>query len=308
MAQSLVPFESTLTKQLARQWSKHKSEKDLQWAAEKQYALNILRKNDYLRTCTPESFAAAMLDVAFTGLSLSPTLGLAYLIPYKGELQFKPSYKGLQQLVYKAGTVLSAQAVLVREGDSFQVATMNNRRVIHHVEHAKPGAKTIAAYAIIKYANGGEHIEVMNGLELAAVERQAKASKGGGAVWDSPWRGEMEKKAVLRRALKHVPLDDGGRMERALQVADKYDPIEFDAAPPAEPEKAEVLLVSDEQVRKAHAMLVEGGIEKPGQADAWLTKMAEAMGYKEFIDLPADRFDEATTRLKARLEKVMAHG
>lgn len=304
MANQLTVYENSLTKQLARQWSKHKSEKELQWAAEKQYALNILRKNDYLRTCAPESFAAAMLDVAFTGLSLSPTLGLAYLIPYKGELQFKPSYKGLQQLVYKAGTVISAQAVLVREGDSFQVQTINNRRVIHHVEHAKPGAKTIAAYAILKYSNGGEHVEVMLASELAAVERQAKAVPKGGAVWDSPWRGEMEKKAVLRRALKHAPLDDGGRMERALQVADKYDAIDFEPAPP-EKEEPQALLISDEQQLEAHALLTEGGLTSQ-QADGWLAKMAEAMGCKTFSDLPADRFTEAKDRLAARLAKVKA--
>lgn len=140
MANQIQVYEAALTKQLARQWSRHRAEDSLQWAAEKQYALNILRKNDYHRTCTPESFAAAMLDVAFTGLSLSPTLGLAYLIPYKGELTFKPSYKGFEQLVYKAGTVKSIQAVLVRHGDSFQVQTIGNRRVIHHVEHAPPSA------------------------------------------------------------------------------------------------------------------------------------------------------------------------
>lgn len=302
MANELVTFEETLSKQIARKWSKHKAEPDLEWAAEKQYALQILRKNDYLRTCTPESFQAAMLDVAFTGLSLSPTLGLAYLIPYKGEIQFKPSYKGLQQLVYKAGTVLSAQAVLVHAGDSFQVQTINNRRVIHHVEHAAPGAEVIAAYAILRYANGGEHVEVMNRLELNAVEAQAKSVPKGGAVWNGPWKGEMQKKAVLRRALKHAPLDDGGRMERALAVSDKYDPMPFDAAPEPEPQ-AETLLVSDQQCLEMHAALTEGGLTS-AQADGWLVKMAEAMGYRQFSDLPADRFEEAATRLQARLAKV----
>lgn len=301
MENQIQVYEAALTKQLARQWSRHRAEDSLQWAAEKQYALNILRKNDYHRTCTPESFAAAMLDVAFTGLSLSPTLGLAYLIPYDGELTFKPSYKGLEQLVYKAGTVKSIQSVLVRQGDSFQVQTVGNRRMIHHIEHAPPGAKVIAAYAILHYTNGGEYVEVMSGIELDAVERQAKAKPKGGKVWDGPWKPEMQKKAVLRRALKHAPLDDGGRMERALQVADKYDGIDFEPAPEAKPETEATLLVSDQQCLEIHAALTEREIPN---VDAWLTKMAEAMGYSKFADIPADRYEEAKTRLLDRAAKV----
>ena len=38
--------------------------------------------------------------------------------------------------------------------------------------------------------------------------------------------------------------------------------------------------------------------------DAWLAKMAEAMGYDLFSNLPAERYDEAIGRLKTRLEKV----
>jgi recombinational DNA repair protein RecT len=252
-------------------------------------------------TCTPESFAMAMLDVAFTGLSLSPTLGHAYLIPYKGEIQFKPSYKGLEHLVYRAGTVVSVQAVLVRDGDSFQVQTINNRRSIHHVEHAKPGAKVIAAYAILKYANGGEYVEVMSGLELDAVERQAKSVPKGGAVWDGPWKGEMQKKAVVRRALKHAPLDNGGRMEKVLAISDKYDPVDFEPTPKPE-ETGPTVLVSDRQALEVHAMLTEGGLPAD-RADAWMVKMAEALGYTKFSEIPADRFEDAAKRLKDRLDK-----
>jgi phage RecT family recombinase len=312
MANELTIYESTLSKQLARQWSKHKAEPDLQWAAEKQYALNILRKSEVLQKSSPESFAMAMLDVAFTGLSLSPTLGLAYLIPYWNkqtstfEVQFKPSYKGMQQLVYKAGTVVSAQAVLVRAKDSFQVQTINNRRVIHHVEHSSDRDDVIAAYVILKYANGGEHVEVMNRSELNAVEAQAKSQKGGGAVWNGPWKGEMQKKAVLRRALKHAPLDSGGRMERALEVADKYDPMAFDPIPEPKKETAPTVLVSDDQALEVHATLTDRGLTAD-QADTWLHKIAEAMGYGCFADLPADRFEEAKTRLIDRLNKVKSH-
>lgn len=301
MANQLTVFQDSLTKQLARQFSRHRADKDLEWAAEKQYALALLRKNPALQSCSPESFATAMLDVAFTGLSLSPTLGLAYLIPYKGEVQFKPSYKGFEQLVHRAGTIKSIQTALVREGDSFQVQTVNNRRVIHHVEHHKPDAKTIAAYAILLYSNGGEYIEVMNSLELKAVEAQAKSVPRGGMVWDSPWRGEMERKAVLRRALKHAPQDSGGQLAQALAVADKYDPIEFEPAP-APAETAPTVLVSDQQCLETHALLTEGGLES-AKADQWLTKMAEAMGYKAFSEIPADRYAEAKERLSARLAK-----
>lgn len=296
---ALVAFKETLSAKLARQFNRGKRD-DLQWQAEKQYALAIIQKNSYLQKATPESFGMAMLDVAWSGLSLNPVTAHGYLIPYRDternvvEITFKPSYRGLEHLVYRAGTVKSIQTVLVHRGDVFRVETRNNRRVVTHEELGRSTDVT-HAYCIVHYANGGEYVEVMTAEQLAAVERAAKSRPGGGAVWNGPWKGEMQRKAVLRRALKHAPLDTGGAIEHAIAVADKLDPVSFEHAP-VEREAVEEL-IGDEQANRAHAFLAERDVKDP---DHWLMMLAQAMGFERFENLPTSHFDEAMKRLEAR--------
>jgi len=298
MSYAIAQYENKLDRRLAGKFNAGKHG-DLQWAAEKQYALAQIYKNDALQRCTPESFAMSMLDCAWTGLSLNPVTSQAYLIPYKNTMTFKPSYRGLEHLVYRAGTIRSIQTVLVRKGDTFKVETKNNRRVITHIEKGDTRQEVTHAYCILHYANGGEYVEVMDIHQLNAVQAQAEKSPGGGMVWRSAWKGEMQRKAVLRRALKHAPLDGAGQMAHAIEVADKYDPIEFDRAP-VEREATEVL-ISEDQHLSAHAWLTDR--ELPAEtASVWLTKLAEAMGFAAFDEMPAKHYDEAMARLKTRFE------
>jgi len=301
----LNQFEDVLSTSLARTFAKQRRG-DLVWKAERAYALEILRKNNYLQTCDPSSLGMAMLDLAWSGLSLNPTLGLAYLIPYEGMLTLKPSYRGLEQLVYRAGTMRTIQSVLVHEGDFFRVETVNNRRVITHSEKHKPGAEVTAAYCILHYANSDvPYIEVMYRDQLDDVEQIARdqgANGKGGKVWRTVFKGEMQRKTVLRRALKHAPLDDGGHIAHAQAVANKFEPVDFDKAPPARTEPVEQL-ISKDQVVATHRMLTDAGMQS-GTADRWMQLLAEAMGYEDFAKVPESRYQEARNRLNERVEQA----
>ncbi len=297
----LDPFEQSLSKSIVSRFSKAKHG-DLTWAAEKQHALNIIRANDYMRDqCNPESLAGVMLDVAFTGLSLNPALAHAYIIPYKGTLTFKPSYRGLEHLVYRAGTIKSIQTVIVRKGDFFAVKTKDNRVVVEHevrnFEDTK--ANVTHAYAILHYTSGGEYVEVMGRSTLDLVEKQAMSVPRGGAVWKGAWYPEMCRKAVLRRALKHAPMDGAGNMAHAIAVHDKYDPIDF-RADPVERDAVEELIGKAEHM-ELHGYLTTRGIPAKDATD-WLVKLAEALGFRKIEELPAKHLDEAKKRLEARYD------
>ena len=292
----LAIYQGVLDKSLASKFSRGRRG-DLNWAAEKQYALAAIAKNEALQRCTPESFAMTMLDVAWSGLSLNPVTSHGYLIPYDGIMTFKPSYRGLEHLVHRAGTIKSIQTVLVRKEDKFRVETKDNRRIVTHVEQSSSNSKVTHAYCILHYANGGEYVEVMDIIELEKVKAAAMARPRGGMVWKGPWEGEMQRKAVLRRALKHAPLDGAGHIQHAIEVHDKFDPVDF-AKQPVEREPVEEL-ISREQSLKAHAFLTDRSLS--GKiADEWLTKLAEAMGFESFDKLPVKHYDEAMKRLDAR--------
>lgn len=279
-------------------------EGDMRWAAQKQYALQLIARNDKLQECSPESLEMAMLDVAFSGLSLSPSLHHGYLIPYGHVCTFSPGYRGLEYLAYKGNTVRSVQAVLVHKNDHFKVYTKDARRSIDHTEARDKRGPVTHAYCVAEFINGGRHIEVMDRHALDAV-RQAAERKGGGKVWRSSFVEEMEKKAVIRRASKHWPLDPAGNMAHALDVMDRYDPIEFGGDQPPPVEQPQELLVSGEQIMELHAMLVENGLEDGNKATRWLKRKAEALGYYNIDGLPARLFDETKASLRKRLATYM---
>lgn len=297
-------FDEVLGTSLARTFARSRRG-DLVWKAERAYALEILRKNDYMRNkCDPHSLSMAMLDAAWSGLSLNPTLGMAYLIPYEEMITFKPSYRGLEQLVYRAGTVTMIQTALVKQGDYFRLQTINNRRVIEHTEKHGAKAEVIAAYCIVHYASTPiPYVETMTREELDVVEQIAldQGNNGkGGKVWRTALRGEMQRKTVLRRALKHAPLDAGGHIEHAQAVANKFDGVDFDKMPESRDDVE--ALVSRDQVNSAHKMLTDAGMPS-ASADRWLQLVADSFHAEDFAKLPEKHYSAALAKMRERLEQ-----
>jgi len=171
-----------------------------------------------------------MLDVAFTGLTLAPSQSLLYLIPYDNKATLAIGYRGMEQLAYRTGVVIGIQAALVCEKDpEFTVGTGQNGRYVLHAEARTDRGEVTHAYCIAKFRNGEQHVEVMDREQLEAVEEAAtKKNPRGGSVWRSRFRGEMQKKAVIRRAWKHWPQDTEGRLEIAQTIMDTIEPVTFE--------------------------------------------------------------------------------
>jgi phage RecT family recombinase len=291
------------TPTIRSQFSSSRAVETLKFKAELQYLQQIIDSNEKVRICTPESFNNILLDVAFSGLSLRPSLGHAYVVPYGTKATFSPGYRGMLWLAFRTGALKSVTASFVVAADPvFKVWTDENGKHIAHEEtRAQRDVRELThAYCIAKFANGETQIEVMNATDIANVERQAKA-KGGGAVWNGPWRHEMVIKAVIRRAWKKWPDDDAGHLANAIAMADKYEPIEFDPEPPPPPE---YVVISDDQKLELHAFLTDRGLESK-EADVWLHRYAESRGFSSISVLPADGVDAAKSSLQTRLKKVL---
>jgi recombinational DNA repair protein RecT len=259
-------------------------------------------KNSDLQRCTSHSIQTALLDVAYSGLSLSPALAHAYLIPYKDQCAFHPGYRGLMHMAYKAGTIKSVQVNLVRETDpEFLVWTDELGRHIRHIENArgKQGPVTHAYCIAFLTAGGPPMIEVMGRADLNSCEAAAsKRNKKGGMVWRM-WPDEMCKKAVIRRASKHWPKDDGGLLERMAEVSDRFDPMDFPENLDADAPEQE-LCMSLDQVTALSDVLTDRGIS-PTVAPEWLKRYAQSKGYDLMDHMPARLYEEA----KAGLAKIL---
>lgn len=153
------------------------------------------------------------------GFSRAAMLGLdamhneCYLIPYynkelgKTYINFVTSFIGMQKLAlkYSQRPIESFTADIVHEGDSVRIITRDGKRIvdtnINPLETKKP---VIGAIAICTYKDGNQDCEFIPIEELEIIRNQSKAKNS--LAWSS-FRGEMYKKAAMRRLCKSITLD-----------------------------------------------------------------------------------------------------
>lgn len=79
--------------------------------------LVLYNANDKLQKCSTDSILAAAGFAAAHNLSVSPSFGEAYIIPYNGEAQFQISYRGLIQLALRTREYRTINVSAVYEGE-----------------------------------------------------------------------------------------------------------------------------------------------------------------------------------------------
>lgn len=310
MGNAIELYESVLQdRRLINQFNRNRWDRDGQnWGLEKQFALQILARPgegggpSALLKCDPESIRMAMLECAFSGLSLAPMLRRAYLIPWDGVAKFTPSYMGLLHLVHRSEVVKACQAAAVMQNDKFEVSTRDNIRSILHVEARTKRGPLTNVYTIAALHNGERLIDVVDNDYLLSCEAAAKKKNPkGGMVWRSDFRRDMEIKSGIRHGWKYWPQDR--EVEHAITVAERADPPDFPDAPAGKAAPDSELCVSKEQVLELEAFL--SGQEVPKAAE-WLKKLAESLGRSKIEHLPASRYEEAMAKLKDRFERWKA--
>lgn len=285
-----------------REFNRVRYDDQLDWKTEQAYALEILESNKKLQRCTPESIGRSLIDLGVMGLTLSPAMRLAYLIPYGNTCTASPSYMGLEQVAYRTGMIEGIQCNVVREHDEFRVFTDRNGRNIEHVEASTRGEVT-HAYCIAWLTSGRTIIEVMDQQALRGC-RDAAAKKNNGQipfVWTGPFREEMYKKAVMRRAWKHFPKVTNPRLVAMMEAVDRTDPMDFDSK--EIPVNELPTTVSKEDVDSLVALFDEYGITDERWISRQLRGLALSLGVNSINKLPAESLGEAKSLLKSGLEQ-----
>jgi recombination protein RecT len=182
--------------------------------------------SDYLRTCDPASLYNAIINVASVGLTLSPAEKLAYLVP-RAEGKGKDrkvlccldiSYRGLKKIAEDSGSVLTAVAEIVREGDEFEWIDKLTRPV-HKFDvfaTAADRGPVRGAYCMAVLHNGITQVEA---LPMEQLNKIRACSKGESGPWID-WPEEMMKKSAVRRASKMWP--HSPRMQVANSILDEH--------------------------------------------------------------------------------------
>lgn len=170
-----------------------------------------------LMQCTPNSLIECVCTGAELKLDFTPSLGLAYMVPYNVNIapkgsppkwesrsQFQVGYRGLIALALRSGRVRAIEAHCVYERDEFQHEMGTTPSIVHR--RPKLGVDRgdlIGAYAIATMPDGTKQADVMDAMELQAIRDRSKSGDSG------PWKtdpGEMSKKTVVKRLCKYLQL------------------------------------------------------------------------------------------------------
>lgn len=185
--------------------------------------MTAVQNTPKLLDCDRTSLFAAVLTCAQLGLEPDGVLGQAYLVPFRGRVQFIPGYKGYLTLARNSGEISSIQAHEVCANDEFDYAYGLEERLQHRPAEGDRGEIT-HVYAYAKYKDGGHIFEVMTRTQIDAVRDNSEGYKAfkSGVIKSNPWDShypQMARKTAIRRLANYLPMS----VQRAAAIDAAYD-------------------------------------------------------------------------------------
>jgi recombination protein RecT len=224
----------------------------MKFEAEKGFAVQILKNNDYLMRVAqehPQSLQQAITNVAAIGLSLNPAAKEAYLISrtvksgdkYQTRIFLEPSYMGMIKLATDTGSIKWVQAYPVYANDTFTFMGAGEKPEHKFNAFAKLEARGefVGVYCVAKTAESDYLVGIMTAEQVNSVRDRSeswKAYQSGKAKTPGP-RGtdfvEQAKKTVIRQSYKTWPKTDLNRLAEAVNISNENEGFDFIQTSPA---------------------------------------------------------------------------
>ena len=179
-------------------------------------------KRPVLTSCTKESVANALLDMAIMGLN--PAKKQGYFIAYGNQLSWFTSYFGKCAALRRVkGFETEPVGTLIYEGDTFELGLneLNEEIITNHIKSwdAKVKNNIIGAYATVKYKGITKSV-VMTMREIKEAWGKSKTN-----VEHKDFTGEYVKRTVINRLVKmllQTTNDDDLLAENIIQNEDQH--------------------------------------------------------------------------------------
>ena len=181
-------------------------------AASFKQTLISLYNNTKLGECDVKSILSAAMYAAGLRLPITPALGLANIVPYKGQAQFIIGYRGLIQLALRTNKYRTINVSAVHEGE------LRGQNIItgEFVAGEKISDNVVGYIAYIELLNGFKKAIYMSTKEIREHAKKYSQSyaydlKTGrqSSVWTTSF-DTMAKKTVLKKLLNtYAPISVG---------------------------------------------------------------------------------------------------
>lgn len=180
--------------------------------------ISVTQNNKLLRNAEPMSILSSAMVAATLDLPVVPTLGMAYLVPYKSVCSFQIGYKGILELAMRSGEFKTIIDEVVYDGQLIKKNKFTGEYVFDE-DKINNDAKPIGVMARFDLINGYSKTIYWSLEEIQEhAKRFSQAYRSG---YESPWKSDfwqMAKKTVLKALLnKYAP------KSVAMNTAIKFD-------------------------------------------------------------------------------------
>jgi recombination protein RecT len=222
--------------------------------------ISVAQNNKLLRTAKPMTILSSAMVAATLDLPIVPTLGMAYIVPYKNDATFQIGYRGLLELAMRSGEFKNIIDEVVYEGQLISKNKFTGEYVFD--EDAKKSDKPIGIMARFDLINGFSKTIFWT---MEEVEKHSKRfSQAYSRGFESPWKSDFEamaKKTVLKSLLnkyapKSVAMQTALRMDQAkvnLNSTD-IDELNVDAFDAEYVDNEQYAEVVDEEVNPSDSL------------------------------------------------------
>lgn len=153
-----------------------------------------INTNDKLKCCSKLSMVNAFYKCCEYGLDPASSLGHAWLVPYKSNIDLQIGYRGWLKLLFNNPLVANVYSYAVYEDDEFSYELGMNPNIKHiPSKEAKELEKLIATYGVVKLKSGEAQVKVCFRDEI----EESKSNSRGSHKSDSPWNNHYEAMALV---------------------------------------------------------------------------------------------------------------
>lgn len=204
--------------------------------------LSAVSINHDLQQCDFGSVVSAGLLANALELSLSPSLGFAYLVPFKDNKNnrttatFILGYRGYIQLAIRSGYYKKLIVADIKDGELVKADSINEEYVFSPIEdfNERENAKTIGYYAMFEHVNG--FVKKMYWSKekmLSHADRYSKAFSLNGDKYHKPYKDYVECKIPSTELWKYsshwyVDFDEMSKKTMIRQLLSKWGVMSID--------------------------------------------------------------------------------